>query len=183
MRRCSLTICAIQDFPIWAMVPKIYQELYFCWIIILLVFAFVIVFVFVLFLGCSAPGRGTRRPVLFISETPSNPPLGINVSCYRYLKVSPALCPSLSLIHWYLKCQGWATSSCPHSIVLLLVHCPQPIQIIIGIAPVRGEKAKRSKFSGFLLLKSNSWHYTLNMCSFDIKQTDESKTCWMLEIK
>ena len=145
MRRCSLTICAIQDFPIWAMVPKIYQELYFCWIIILLVFAFVIVFVFVLFLGCSAPGRGTRRPVLFISETPSNPPLGINVSCYRYLKVSPALCPSLSLIHWYLKCQGWATSSCPHSIVLLLVHCPQPIQIIIGIAPVRGEKAKRSK--------------------------------------
>ena len=99
------------------------------------------------------------------------------------LKVSPALCPSLSLIHWYLKCQGWPTSSCPHSIVLLLVHCPQPIQIIIGIAPVRGEKAKRSKFSGFLLLKSNSWHYTLNVCSFDIKQTDESKTCWMLEIK
>ena len=30
MRRCSLTICATQDFPIWVMVPKIYQELYFC---------------------------------------------------------------------------------------------------------------------------------------------------------
>ena len=141
----------------------------------------------------SCPQAGGIHICIIHKETPTLPPNQCQWrGLHRYLsasRVSPSFFVLHSLIHWYLSAKG-GLSSCPHGIVFILAQSSShPDSNGRVYSPNRGLENWEKfvihvfEFSECLLLKSNSWHYTLNMCSFDIKQTDESKTCWMLEIK
>ena len=143
-----------------------------------------------LFCG-SCPQAGGIHICIIHIETPSLPPNQCRRGLHRYLsasRVSLSFFVFHSVTHWYLSAKG-GLLSCPPSIVFILALSSSHPDSNISTHKTEGKKSLEKiviqvcMFSKCLLLKSNSWHYTLNMCSFDIKQTDESKTCWMLEIK